>query len=162
MPNNPETPNKSQNRPPSIDQIARAIEDLGIPHPLLVDAAREAVNITQGNDVIEEARKIDLGQPIAAESIPATQTQSSTFLDYGVPALLIGAGLAWYIARNEQRLVERAKLKGQVVAERLRAGRTRPGVKCEESALIVSSAIANECCRVVVLLEETVLISIHG
>lgn len=58
MPNNPETPNKSQNRPPSIDQIARAIEDLGIPHPLLVDAAREAVNITQGNNVIEEARKI--------------------------------------------------------------------------------------------------------
>ena len=47
-------------------------------------------------------------------------------------------------------------------AERLRAGRTRPGVKCEESALIVSSAIANECCRVVVLLEEAVLISIHG
>ena len=46
-------------------------------------------------------------------------------------------------------------------AERLRAGRTRPGVKCEESALIVSSAIANECCRVVVL-EEAVLISIHG
>ena len=45
-------------------------------------------------------------------------------------------------------------------AERLRAGRTRPGVKCEESALIVSSAIANECCRVVVL--EAVLISIHG
>ena len=27
---------------------------------------------------------------------------------------------------------------------------------------IVSSAIANECCRVVVLLEEAVLISIHG
>ena len=74
------------------------------------------------NHILEEARKIDLGQPIAAEPIPATQTQSSTFLDYGVPALLIGAGLAWYIARNEQRLVERAKTKGQVVVERLRGG----------------------------------------
>ena len=46
------------------------------------------------NHILEEARKIDLGQPIAGEPIPATQTQSSTFLDYGVPALLIGAGLA--------------------------------------------------------------------
>ena len=46
------------NRPPSIDQIARAISDLDLPHPLLVDAAREAVNNFNGGDVIEEARKI--------------------------------------------------------------------------------------------------------
>ena len=45
------------NRPPSIDQIARAISDLDLPHPLLVDAAREAVNNFNGGDVIEEARK---------------------------------------------------------------------------------------------------------
>lgn len=72
------------------------------------------------NHILEEARKIDLGQPIAGAPIPVTQNQSRPFLDYGVPALLIGAGLAWYIARNEQRLVERAKTKGQVVVERLR------------------------------------------
>ena len=46
------------NRPPSIDQIARAISDLNLPHPLLVDAAREAVNNFNGGDVVEEARKI--------------------------------------------------------------------------------------------------------
>ena len=46
------------NRPPSIDQIARAISDLDLPHPLLVDAAREAVKNSNVNDVLEEARKI--------------------------------------------------------------------------------------------------------
>ncbi|SVC50355.1 uncharacterized protein METZ01_LOCUS303209, partial [marine metagenome] len=55
MPKKLETPT---NRPPSIDQIARAISDLDLPHPLLVDAAREAVNNFNGDDVIEEARKI--------------------------------------------------------------------------------------------------------
>ena len=39
-----EQPLSPLNRPPSIDQIARAISDLDLPHPLLVDAAREAVN----------------------------------------------------------------------------------------------------------------------
>ena len=30
-------------RPPSVDSLARAISDTGLPHPLLVDAARVAV-----------------------------------------------------------------------------------------------------------------------
>ncbi len=30
-------------RPPSVDAIARGLADVGLPHPLLVDAAREAV-----------------------------------------------------------------------------------------------------------------------
>ena len=51
-------PSTPSNRPPSIDQIARAISDLDLPHPLLVDAAREAVNNANANDVVEEARKI--------------------------------------------------------------------------------------------------------
>ena len=46
------------NRPPSIDQIARAISDLDLPHPLLVDAAREAVKNFNEDDVVAEARKI--------------------------------------------------------------------------------------------------------
>ena len=53
-----EQPLSPLNRPPSIDQIARAISDLDLPHPLLVDAAREAVNKANGGDVISEARKI--------------------------------------------------------------------------------------------------------
>ncbi|MCA9775843.1 MAG: hypothetical protein KC800_03970 [Candidatus Eremiobacteraeota bacterium] len=70
--------------------------------------------------ILEEARKIDIGRPIEDEAIQPAQVESSTFLDYGVPALLIGAGIAWYISRNEQRLGERAKLKGQLAVERLR------------------------------------------
>ena len=30
-------------RPPSVDRLARSIADVGLPHPLLVDAAREAI-----------------------------------------------------------------------------------------------------------------------
>lgn len=34
---------RSSSRPPSVDAIARALADVGLPHPLLVDAARAAV-----------------------------------------------------------------------------------------------------------------------
>ena len=30
-------------RPPSVDTLARSLADTGLPHPLLVDAAREAI-----------------------------------------------------------------------------------------------------------------------
>src|SRR5207302_7339220 len=30
-------------RPPSVDALARELADVGLPHPLLVDAAREAI-----------------------------------------------------------------------------------------------------------------------
>ena len=30
-------------RPPSVDRLARSLVDIGLPHPLLVDAARTAV-----------------------------------------------------------------------------------------------------------------------
>src|SRR4051812_34444299 len=31
-------------RPPSVDALARELADTGLPHPLLVDAAREAID----------------------------------------------------------------------------------------------------------------------
>ena len=37
-PNEPST-----SRPPSVDALARSIADIGLPHPLLVDAARAAI-----------------------------------------------------------------------------------------------------------------------
>ena len=94
------------------------------------------------NHILEEARKIDLGQPIEGEPIPATQTQNSTFLDYGVPALLIGAGVAWYIARNEQRLLEQAKTKGQVVVERIRGNVEQRFDKDEEITHSVRAGVS--------------------
>ena len=30
-------------RPPSVDALARGLRDVGLPHPLLVDAARAAI-----------------------------------------------------------------------------------------------------------------------
>lgn len=39
VPTSPPAPD----RPPSVDQLARSIADVGLPHPLLVDAARAAI-----------------------------------------------------------------------------------------------------------------------
>ncbi len=36
-------PSPAPDRPPSVDQLARSLADTGLPHPLLVDAAREAI-----------------------------------------------------------------------------------------------------------------------
>ena len=33
----------NSNHPPSVDALARSIADTGLPHPLLVEAAREAI-----------------------------------------------------------------------------------------------------------------------
>lgn len=37
------TPPPAADRPPSVDQLARSLADVGLPHPLLVDAARAAI-----------------------------------------------------------------------------------------------------------------------
>ena len=36
-------PSPAPDRPPSVDQLARSLADTGLPHPLLVDAARQAI-----------------------------------------------------------------------------------------------------------------------
>lgn len=37
------SPGPAPDRPPSVDRLARSLADIGLPHPLLVDAARTAV-----------------------------------------------------------------------------------------------------------------------
>ena len=44
--------------PPSVDQLARSLEDTGLPHPLLVDAARSAISSGDTSDVEVRARSI--------------------------------------------------------------------------------------------------------
>ena len=44
--------------PPSVDQLARSLEDTGLPHPLLVDAARSAISSGDASDVEVRARGI--------------------------------------------------------------------------------------------------------
>ncbi|MED6328078.1 MAG: L-seryl-tRNA(Sec) selenium transferase [Actinomycetota bacterium] len=39
-----EFPDRTDDRPPSVDRLARSLADTGLPHPLLVDAARTAVS----------------------------------------------------------------------------------------------------------------------
>jgi hypothetical protein len=62
-------------------------------------------------DVLEQARKIDTSQPLHDELVieTAQDPTSNAFLDYGVPALLIGSGMLWYLMRNEQRLLQQVQ-----------------------------------------------------
>ncbi len=43
MPETPVAPNPPPDRPPSVDALARSLADTGLPHALLVDAARAAI-----------------------------------------------------------------------------------------------------------------------
>lgn len=45
-------------RPPSVDALARSLADTGLPHPLLVDAARAAIAEGDPEDVDERARRL--------------------------------------------------------------------------------------------------------
>ena len=60
------SPSPQPDRPPSVDQLARSLADTGLPHPLLVDAARAA--IADGDPAAArtaaEARRRSLLQPV--------------------------------------------------------------------------------------------------
>ena len=47
-----------QDRPPSVDRLARSLADTGLPHPLLVDAARAAVAADDPESAAARARSI--------------------------------------------------------------------------------------------------------
>jgi L-seryl-tRNA(Ser) seleniumtransferase len=53
-------------RPPSVDALARSIADVGLPHPLLVDAARAAIagGDPEGARAIAESTRAALLQPV--------------------------------------------------------------------------------------------------
>ena len=53
---NPATGSDGSAHPPSVDALARSLVDTGLPHPLLVHAARQAVAGGDGDGVEERAR----------------------------------------------------------------------------------------------------------
>jgi L-seryl-tRNA(Ser) seleniumtransferase len=53
-----DAPPTPKSRPPSVDRLARAIADVDLPHPLLVDAARSAV--ASGDPATAEQRARDM------------------------------------------------------------------------------------------------------
>ncbi|HET9075926.1 MAG TPA: L-seryl-tRNA(Sec) selenium transferase [Acidimicrobiales bacterium] len=68
-------------RPPSVDYIARQLAGTGLPHPLLVDAARRAVSMSSGpggqlepEEVLAEASRVawELGRGLLQPVINAT------------------------------------------------------------------------------------------
>lgn len=60
------SPPPQPERPPSVDQLARSLADTGLPHPLLVDAARAAIagGDPAGARPAAEARQRSLLQPV--------------------------------------------------------------------------------------------------
>ncbi len=65
-------------RPPSVDALARSLADTGLPHPLLVDAAREA--IASGDATQARARAERMQQLLLQRVINATGTMLHTNL----------------------------------------------------------------------------------
>ena len=52
-------PAEDRERPPSVDKLARSLSDTGLPHPLLVDAARAAIAAGEPDNVQEHVRLIE-------------------------------------------------------------------------------------------------------
>jgi L-seryl-tRNA(Ser) seleniumtransferase len=48
----------TEEHPPSVDRVARSLADTGLPHPLLVEAARTAIAETTPAQVVERARQL--------------------------------------------------------------------------------------------------------
>lgn len=65
-------------RPPSVDALARSIAHTGLPHPLLVDAAREA--IAQGDPSMAEQIAGEIGARLLVPVINATGVIAHTNL----------------------------------------------------------------------------------
>jgi L-seryl-tRNA(Ser) seleniumtransferase len=55
--NDPVAPAEGRTRPPSVDALARSLSDVGLPHPLLVEAARAAIAAGEP----ERARAVAVG-----------------------------------------------------------------------------------------------------
>ncbi len=62
----PPTPGRTGPRPPSVDALARSLADVGLPHPLLVEAARAAIAAGDPDSARAraEARRRTLLQPV--------------------------------------------------------------------------------------------------
>ena len=52
----------STGRPPSVDRLARSLADVGLPHPLLVDAARTAVADAVAVAIVDRLEIVDVDQ----------------------------------------------------------------------------------------------------
>lgn len=57
-------------RPPSVDALARSIADVGLPHPLLVDAARRAV--AEGDPAAARALAVEMADALQQPVVNAT------------------------------------------------------------------------------------------
>ena len=52
-------PAEDRERPPSVDKLARSLSGTGLPHPLLVDAARAAIAAGEPDKAAEHVRLIE-------------------------------------------------------------------------------------------------------
>ena len=48
----------SESRPPSVDRLARSLADTGLPHPILVDVARQVITDSHPDDILDNARSL--------------------------------------------------------------------------------------------------------
>ena len=104
-------------RPPSVDAVARELADVGLPHPLLVDAARAAIADGDPSTARQRAERLrlDLLRPVVNATgvllhtnlgrAPVAHTQQATYSNL---ELDLGTGKRGSRLRNAGALLARA------------------------------------------------------
>jgi len=138
-------------RPPSVDWLARALSDTGLPHPLLVDAARAAVADGDPEGAEDRARAIigDTARNLLVGVINATGVLLHTNLGRAPLAAPTGGGQRF--SNLEFDLVSGSRGSRQDRAARLLARACGA-----ETAMVVNN------CAAAVMLTLTALASGRG
>ena len=122
-------------RPPSVDALARAIADVGLPHPLLVDAARAAV--AAGDPDSARARAEAVAAALLRPVINATGVLLHTNL--GRAPLVGGAAAAAAAGPRRYSNLEFDLVSGQRASRSDHAARLLARATGAEAALVVNN-----------------------
>ncbi len=127
-------------RPPSVDRLARAIADTGLPHPLLVDAARAAV--ADGDPAGTETRARDHAAVISASLLTDVVNATGVLLHTNMGRAPWGAS----VGATRYTNLELDLVTGERGSRQDRAGRLLARACGAEAAIVV-----NNCASAVLL-----------
>ncbi len=147
--NRPDAPGAAVDRPPSIDRLARTIADTGLPHPLLVDAAREAV--ATGDPAGAEARAREAADRTSRSLVASVVNATGVLLHTNMgraPWTSLPADAAGRYSSLELDLASGARGSRQDLAPRLiaRACGAEAAIvvnNCAAAVLLALSALAD-------------------
>ncbi|MDP8988337.1 MAG: L-seryl-tRNA(Sec) selenium transferase [Actinomycetota bacterium] len=128
-------------RPPSVDTLARSLAGTGLPHPLLVDAARDAIAAGQPEEA--PARAAAAGRALLQPVINATGVLLHTNLGRApVPAEWPGAYSNLELDLSDGRRGSRQDRAGPLLARGCGAERAVVVNNCAAAVVLVLAALA--------------------